>query len=85
MQQFQQPTQSPLSSMVRDRIGMLKSIIGGNPQPMIQQLASSNAMCRLPNGAQMPVSQVLQQCQGKSPEEAFRQFGLDYSQIQSLM
>lgn len=89
MQQFrpQQPMQqpNPQAAMMRDRIGMLKSLVGGNPQAVVEQLSKSNAMCRLPNGQSMPVSQVLQQCQGKSPEEAFRQFGLDYSQIRPLM
>lgn len=71
--------------MMRDRISLFKSMVGGNPQALIDQLSKSNAVCRLPNGTQVPVSQVLQQCQGKSPEEAFRQFGLDYSQIKPLM
>lgn len=70
--------------MMRDRIRMLRSLIGGNPQEVVDQLSKSNAMCRLPDGTVMPVSQVLQQCQGKTPDEAFRQFGLDFSQIQSL-
>ena len=89
MQQFrpQQPMQqpSPQAAMMRDRIGMLRSLVGGNPQAVVEQLSKSNAMCRFPNGQSMPVSQVLQQCQGKSPEEAFKQFGLDYSQIRPLM
>lgn len=89
MQQFrpQQPMQqpSPQVAMMRDRIGMLRSLVGGNPQAVVEQLSKSNAMCRLPNGQSVPVSQVLQQCQGKSPEEAFKQFGLDYSQIRPLM
>ena len=85
MQQFRPQQPSPQAAMMRDRIGMLRSLVGGNPQAVVEQLSKSNAMCRLPNGQSMPVSQVLQQCQGKSPEEAFRQFGLDYSQIRPLM
>lgn len=87
MQQFQPqaPQPSPMLGMMRDRIGLLKGLVGGNPQAVVEQLSKSNAMCRLPNGQSMPVSQVLQQCQGKSPEEAFKQFGLDYSQIRPLM
>lgn len=85
MQQFRPQQPSPQVAMMRDRIGMLRSLVGGNPQSVVEQLSKSNAMCRLPNGQSMPVSQVLQQCQGKSPEEAFRQFGLDYSQIRPLM
>lgn len=85
MQQFRPQQPSPQAAMMRDRIGMLRSLVGGNPQAVVEQLSKSNAMCRLPNGQSMPVSQVLQQCQGKSPEEAFRQFGLDFSQIQPLM
>lgn len=84
MQQFQ-PQQSPMMGMMCDRIGLLKSLVGGNPQAAIEQLSKSGAACRLPDGTTTPVSQVLQQCQGKSPEEAFRQFGLDYSQIRPLM
>ena len=85
MQQFRPQRPSPQAAMMRDRIGMLRSLVGGNPQAVVEQLSKSNAMCRLPNGQSVPVSQVLQQCQGKSPEEAFRQFGLDYSQIRPLM
>lgn len=64
---------------------MLKSLVGGNPQQVVEQLSRSGGMCRLPNGTAVPVSQVVQQCQGKSPSEAFKQFGLDFSQIQSLL
>lgn len=71
--------------MMRDRVRMLKGLIGGNPQAVVDQLSRSNAMCRLPDGTFIPVSQVLQRCQGKSPDEAFRQFGLDFSQIRPLM
>ncbi len=85
MQQFRPQQPSPQAAMMRDRIGMLRSLVGGNPQSVVEHLSKSNAMCRLPNGQSMPVSQVLQQCQGKSPEEAFKQFGLDYSQIRPLM
>ena len=85
MQQFRPRQPSPQAAMMRDRIGMLRSLVGGNPQAVVEQLSKSNAMCRLPNGQSVPVSQVLQQCQGKSPEEAFKQFGLDYSQIRPLM
>ena len=91
MQQFrpspspQSPVRAPVTSMLRDRVQMLKGLIGGNPQAVVDQLSRSNAMCRLPNGQAVPVSQVLQQCQGKTPDEAFRQFGLDFSQIQPLM
>lgn len=85
MQQFRPQQPSPQAAMMRDRIGMLKSLVGGNPQAVVEQLSKSNAMCRLPDGTFIPVSQVLQRCQGKSPDEAFRQFGLDFSQIQPLM
>ena len=44
---------------------MLRSLVGGNPQSVVEHLSKSNAMCRLPNGQSMPVSQVLQRCQGK--------------------
>ena len=64
---------------------MLRGIIGGDPQSVVDQLSQSNATCRLPNGTQVPVSQVIQQCKGKTPSEAFAQFGLDYSQLQDLM
>lgn len=85
MQQFRPQQPSPQAVMMRDRIGMLRSLVGGNPQAVVEQLSKSNAMCRLPDGTFIPVSQVLQRCQGKSPDEAFRQFGLDFSQIQPLM
>lgn len=85
MQQFRPQQPSPQAAMMRDRIGMLRSLVGGNPQAVVEQLSKSNAMCRLPDGTFIPVSQVLQRCQGKSPDEAFRQFGLDFSQIQPLM
>lgn len=64
---------------------MFKGLVGNNPQALLDQLAKSNATCRLPNGTQVPVSQVLEQCKGKTPQEAFSQFGLDFSQFQALM
>jgi hypothetical protein len=33
----------------------------------------------------VPVSQVVQQCKGKTPYEAFHEMGLDYSQVQPLL
>lgn len=85
MQQFQQqpprPQPSPTASMMQDRIGMLKSLVGGNSQALVEQLSRSNNLCRLPDGTTMTVSQVIQQCQGKTPDEAYRQLGLDFSQI----
>ena len=80
MQQFQTP-----QAMMRDRINMLKSLVGGDTQGVMQQLSKSTNMCRLPDGQAVPVYQVIQQCQGKTPEEAYRQFGLDFSQVKPIM
>ena len=63
---------------------MLKSLVGGDPEAMVDQLSRSDAMCTLPDGTKIPVSEVVQRCQGKSPDEAFRQMGLDFSQIRPL-
>lgn len=71
--------------MVRDRISTLKSLIGGDPQALVDQMSRSGAVCTLPDGTRMPVSEVIRQCRGKSPDEAFRQMGLDFSQIRPLM
>lgn len=70
--------------MMRDRINMLRSLVGGNPDALLSQLSKSDATCRLPDGTTMPVSEVIRRCQGKTPEEAFRQMGLDFSQIRPL-
>ena len=70
--------------MMRDRISLLKSIVGNDPQGLLRQLASSDAECRLPNGTTMKVSDVIKECEGKSPADAYRQFGLDFSQIRPL-
>lgn len=77
MQQFQQPnnpqTQGP--STINERMADLKRIFDGNPQGLMNQLMRTNPQ----------FAQFVAQNRGKTPEQAFRDNGIDLAKVRSLM
>lgn len=55
----------------------------GGPKAAVQALVG-NSMLNLPNGQQVSVQQLADMTQGKTPEQACRELGADYSQFQQL-
>lgn len=66
--------QTPNNNLI-NQIKNIKSAMGGNPQALFQNMMQNNPQFK----------QFAQQMQGKTPEEAFSQFGLDFNEIKGLM
>lgn len=71
MDQFRTQQQSQLA----DRVRAVKGMAQGNPSALMQTLMQTNPR----------FAQFVAQNQGKTPEQAFREHGLDYSQIAGLL
>lgn len=56
-------------------ISNLKSVAQGNPQALFERMMQNNPQFRT----------FAQSMQGKTPEQAFKEYGLDYDQIRGLM
>ena len=54
--------------------GLIKQLRGGNPQALFDQMYQSNPQFR----------DFANSMKGKTPEEAFREHGLDYNQFKNL-
>ena len=65
---------------------IFKSGQGGNsilsafrsPRDAFQFFADSGSRCTLPNGQQVTIQQLADMTRGKTPDQAFRENGLDY-------
>lgn len=57
------------------RIQNIKGAMQGNPQALFNNLMQSNPQFRA----------FAKSMEGKTPEEAFRQFGLDFEEIKGMM
>lgn len=62
-------------SGIFSRLKGLKDAIGGNPQAVFDQMYSSNPEFR----------DFANSMRGKSPEQAFKEKGYDYSQVRKMM
>ena len=69
-----QPTQQPQSTLL-DQITSLKQMLSGNPQAIMTQMMQTNPQ----------FAQFVAQNQGKTPEQAFADNGLDISQFKDLL
>jgi len=74
MQQFQQPQQQP-SQQFLSRLSTFQQIAQGNPNALMRQLVSSNPS----------FAQFVQQNKDKTPQQAFRDAGLDFDQVTRLL
>lgn len=70
---------------VLNTINQLKNAAGGNMQAACGLLDRAGITRTLPNGQQVTASQFAQMMQGKTPEQAFRENGLDLGQVQSFL
>ena len=55
-----------------------------NPSEAVSLLRNSGAKCTLPDGRQVGIDEFAAMMQGKSPEQAFRENGKDFSQFQNI-
>lgn len=60
---------------VRGRLSAIKSMVGGDASGFIDYLSQTNP----------DFAAFAQSMRGKTPEQAFAEFGLDYSQFSNLM
>lgn len=60
---------------ILDAISRVKSAMQGNPQALFNDMMQNNPKFR----------QFAQSVQGKTPEEAFSQYGLDFNKIKGMM
>ena len=71
MEQFRPRQQSQLA----ERVNAVKGMAKGDPSALMRSLMQTNPR----------FAQFVAQNQGKTPEEAFREHGLDYSQVKRLL
>lgn len=57
-----------------NQIKNIKSAMGGNPQALFNNMMQNNPQFK----------QFAQSMQGKTPEEAFKQYGLDFNEIKGM-
>ena len=72
MQQFQ--PQAPQLNL-KAQMAQLRSMMQGDPSALISNLARSNPQ----------FAQFLAQNQGRTPEEAFKAYGYDFSQVMGII
>ena len=76
MQQFQPQYQPQAPQMeLRARMSQLRSMLQGDTSALVSNLAQSN-----PQSAQF-----LAQNQGRTPQEAFKAYGYDFSQVMGII
>lgn len=71
---FPTPNQLPNNNLL-NQIKNIKSAMQGNPQALFNNMMNNNPQFK----------QFAQSMQGKTPEEAFKQFGLDFNEIKGMM
>lgn len=75
MDQFQPQPQQTQRIPLLDRISAVRQLAQGNPSALLSNLMQTNPR----------FAQFVAQNGGKTPEQAFADNGLDYSQIRQLM
>lgn len=68
------PKQSSRGNSVLDAINTMKSAAQGNPQALFNSMYQTNPQFR----------QFAQSMRGKTPEQAFRENGLDFEQVRGF-
>lgn len=66
-------------------MGMLRSMMRGDPSPLMRHAADSGATCTMPDGTVMTFQQFQQFMGDKTPAEAFAACGYDLSQVMGLI
>ena len=60
-----------------DMVSLVKS--AGDPNKAMEILANTGVTVPMPNGQRMNITEFAQAMQGKNPEQAARELGIDYS------
>ena len=55
-------------------VNQVRAMAGGNPQALFDQMYQSNPQFK----------QFADSMQGKTPQQAFREYGIDYEQVRNL-
>ena len=79
-QHLGQPSQGSQQAMsFGDMVSMVKS--AGSPEGAKNIIANMGLTATLPNGQRMDINQFIQAMQGKNPEQAARELGIDFSKV----
>lgn len=70
-----QPTPQQRAQLLGDRLKTVRGMVGGNPSAFIEYLSQND----------MAFSGFLNSVRGKTPQQAFQEHGLDFSQFSHLM
>lgn len=54
-----------------------------DPRAAAEYFDSTGARCTLPNGQQVTIGQLANIVRGKTPQQAFRENGLDFNKVQN--
>ena len=73
--QQQQATPQQRAQLLGDRLRAVRGMVGGNPSAFIDYLRQNDS----------EFAAFLQGVQGKTPQQAFQEHGLDFSQFQNLL
>ena len=74
-----QPQGNQQAMSFRDMVNLVKS--AGNPSKAMSILANTGVTVSMPNGQRMNITEFAQAMQGKNPEQAARELGIDYSNV----
>ena len=74
MSQFQQQTPTPQQSIINN-FNSVKQAANGNASALIEYMKQTNS----------DFAAFANSMQGKTPEQAFKEFGLDYSQFKGIL
>lgn len=70
---------------VLQTMGQLKRAAGGNVMAACGLLDRAGVTRTLPNGQQVTASQFAQMMQGRTPQQAFQDMGMDFGRYQGMM
>ena len=75
MDQFSNNPQGPQPTEMKAKMSMLRQMMQGDPTPIINNLMQTNP----------DFARFAQQLKGKTPQEAFKQFGYDFDEVSRLI
>ena len=76
MDQFNRsPQHGPQPTEMKAKMSMLRQMMQGDPTPIINNLMQTNPS----------FAQFAQQIKGKTPQEAFQQYGYDFDEVSRLI
>lgn len=64
---------------------MTSSIFNQTAPGVIRGMPPSGATCKLPDGRRVTLAQLAEIVKGKTPEQACKELGVDYSRLRNIM